>query len=279
MSFRDILVQADEQAASTRRCEFAARLANRFNAHLTGVFLRPTIACRYYSHGPAIDAPPIIPPSVVAAYSEVMDAAEADARLRFEAAAALSSAESDWLSIEGDVPTPMIACMRRADLTIFPRDALPVLVGNGVTPARLALASGRPVIVFPDEAAGRTARLGRRILICWNGRREAARALQDAWPFIVAADSVTVLIVSSAADGPESALQRHFEHHGVSADIVVERRHDQDVGEVILDQIGRTEADLVVMGLYGHSRVQELVLGGASRTMLAKAPVPMFVSH
>jgi nucleotide-binding universal stress UspA family protein len=278
VTYRDIVVQADASEASGRRSAFAARLARRFNAHLAGLFLRPSLSQQYFNGGPAVDLPIVIPESATKEYNESLDEAERQARASFEAAAREVAVRTSWLSVSGDYPQDMIDCMRRVDLTVFPRERFPNLADNGFNPAELGIASGRPMIVLPDAASQMAA--GRRILIGWNGTREASRALADAWPFMAGAERVSLLIVGQGEDaGPAGMLQRHFEHHDIEAEIIVDRAPDATAGEAMLEQAARLGADLIVMGLYGHSRLQELLLGGASRKLLKEATVPVLVSH
>lgn len=278
VSYKAILVQADESEASTQRSMAAAGLAQRFGAHLTGAFLRTSFPGRYYVYGPYGGVPPTILPNLIEEHDQAMAKAAEEARARFEAAAGEVDVASDWMVLNGDTAQELVDCMRRTDLTVLPRDRLPIVAENGIEVAGLGLQSGGPVLVLPPGAPG--ARIGRRVLIAWNGSREAARALNDAWPFITEAEKVFVLTVSPHGDrGPEGLLQRRLERHGCQVEVIVERSEDASAGQVLLDQIKVLGADLVVMGLYGRSRLQEMVLGGVSRDVLRGSPVPLLVSH
>ncbi len=278
MAYKDILVQADAGEASARRSRIAARLARQFNAELTGVFLRTTFPIQSFTAGPYGVVPPIVTPKLIAEYEDVMDAAAAGARASFEAAVREAGVPSEWLTVDGDTPRAMLQCMRRTDLTVFPRDLLPTVREYGLTPAQLGMWGGGPMLVLPDVAADQP--IGRRVLVAWNDSREAARALRDAWPLLATAEEVVVLIVSAQGDvGPEGMLRRHFEHHGCKAKVMVEQSPEASIGEVILRQAAGLNADLVVMGLYGHARLQELLLGGVSRDLLKASPTALLVSH
>ncbi len=133
------------------------------------------------------------------------------------------------------------------------------------------------MLIAPEHAA---AKPGRHVLVAWNGSREAARALRSSWPFLTAAEQVHVLVVSRGGlGGPDGFLQRHFEHHGINPNLIVDDRHDASAGEIIREQAVALGADLVVMGVYGHSRLREFVLGGVSRDMLRHSTTPLLVSH
>lgn len=277
MTYRDILVQIDDTAAAVPRARLAAGVAGRFSAHLTGVFLKSRFLNQYMAAEGLGGLPPDLIDNMIREHEKAVDRASDAARQIFEAAAAETKASSDWLPIEGDVDSDLFACARRSDLTIFPTSASAVFGQNRVTAAGVALSSGGPVLVAPEGFDGH---VGRRVLIAWNGSREAARALRDAWPFIWEADEVHVLVVSEGAmGGPEGLLQRHMERHGVSANLIRDSSDDAVAGDVIRAQVRSLGADLVVMGLFGRSRLQELVLGGVSNDLLASPPAPLLVSH
>jgi nucleotide-binding universal stress UspA family protein len=95
-----------------------------------------------------------------------------------------------------------------------------------------------------------------------------------------AAEEVTVVVVSpSDVSGMDGFLERHMERHGCKTQVIVDRSDDVSVGKVLRRQIKALNADLLVMGLYGRSRLREMILGGVSRDMLGEPPVPLLVSH
>ena len=278
MTFRDILVQVDTGPQSAPRARFAAALAGRYRAHLTGVFLRTEFLRQYLVPDAIAGLPPAEIHRLVKEHEDAVAAAAETARLAFEAAAAEAEATSDWLAVNGDSAVDLIACARRFDLTVMARETEPNLGQQRITAADIALGSGGPVLVTPDEVSSTA--IAKRVLVAWNGGREASRALREAWPLLHNADEVHVLIVSPHGDrGPESLLQRHLEHHGCKANIIVDRGEDALAGEVIRRQVRALDVDLVVMGLYGRPRLQELVLGGVSRELLAEPPAPLLVAH
>ncbi|MBB3010068.1 universal stress protein [Cupriavidus alkaliphilus] len=149
--------------------------------------------------------------------------------------------------------------------------------------AALLLESGRPTLVVPSSGVFQT--LGTRVVVAWNGSREAARALHDAAPFMVGARA-HVLCAHTPAEyvrpdaTPVEHAARVLERHGVSVEI----EHgpggaDMTVGELILSRASDFGADLVVMGAYGHGRMRERVLGGVTRTLLESMTVPVMFSR
>lgn len=271
MTYRDILVEMDGSPATVGRAQVAAALGARFKAHVTGVFAKGRIAFPFIPPEAFGLTPAEVQRIFDARDAAVRKAAEA-AREIFESAAGAAGAESDWLEFGEDLQD-LIACARRSDLTVASPDD-----GMGLSTADLAVAAGGPVLIVPPTTTD--AAFGQHVLVAWNGSREAASALHAAWPFLEAAGQVDVLVVSHRGlGGPEGLLQRHFEHHGVRPNLIVDERDDAAAGDIIRSQAGALGADLVVMGFYGHSRLEERVLGGASREMLQHGSTPLLVCH
>ncbi|MEZ5914309.1 MAG: universal stress protein [Parvularculaceae bacterium] len=139
--------------------------------------------------------------------------------------------------------------------------------------------SGRPVIVAPPDTFERTPR---RILVAWNGGREAARALAAAMPLFEESDATLVLSIGDIPpdlEGPEKAAEL-LRLHGVKSK--AERRaHSgaQTAEDELLKAADEWSADLIVMGAYSHSRWRELVLGGFTRKMLKQSVYPLLLAH
>lgn len=278
MTYRDILVQVDDTPEARGRAEVAAAVALRFGADLTGAFLTSEFAASFLVDKPFLALSASDYDDLAARHNAAVEKASEAARAVFETAAAEAHIASDWRVFAGDADDALVAAARRTDLTIMPRLASACCGLHQIGAADLALASGGPVLVVPPIPPAGVP--GRHVLIAWKGTREGARALRDAWPFIRRAEKVSVLVVAPEGDsGPDGLLQRHFERHGLEANVIVDRSYDAEAGDVLLRQIPALGADLVVMGLYGRLRVQELLLGGVSRQMLAQATVPLLVSH
>ena len=147
----------------------------------------------------------------------------------------------------------------------------------------MALAVGRPVLVVPY--AGRFEECGRRVLVAWNASRAATRAINDAMPLLAGAETVTVLSVDPGEDPPGARRGAGDGHRRASR---ASRRQGCvettvsggiGVGNALLSRASDIGADLLVMGAYGHTRVRELLLGGATRTILESMTVPVLMAH
>jgi nucleotide-binding universal stress UspA family protein len=122
-------------------------------------------------------------------------------------------------------------------------------------------------------------------LVAWDGSREATRAVHDALPFMRTAQSTTILSVNAAHAGehgriPGADIATVIARHGAPVKVEnIETGPGGSVGEVLLSQVADSGADLLVMGAYGHARWRELVMGGATRTILRSMTVPVLMSH
>ena len=142
------------------------------------------------------------------------------------------------------------------------------------------LAAGRPVLILPS--AGSFPTIGKRILIAWSLSREATRAVTDADPLLRLADTVHVMAVmrrDEHGDVPGADIGLYLARHGVRVQVKSDQGAEIDVGNELLSRAADLDADLIVMGGYGHSRLKEWVLGGATRTILASMTAPVLMSH
>lgn len=143
--------------------------------------------------------------------------------------------------------------------------------------------SGRPAVIFkptPGQAAREALEM---IIVAWDGSRAAARAVADALPLLVAAKEVRILAVlnekESVAAGGAAKLARHLGAHGVAAIVDEINAAGASIGVVIGEHVALQRPDLLVMGAFGHSRVREFILGGATQSILSDPPVPVLLSH
>jgi nucleotide-binding universal stress UspA family protein len=182
-----------------------------------------------------------------------------------------------WRGHLGDAPAHYSRAARTYDHTFLvplPGDASQRDIAEAVL-----FGSGGPVWVFPAEEA--TAHL-KTIAIAWDGGRAAARAVHDALPILRQAGDVTILSVSDdkPIDGASvEALRDYLVAHGVPAVSVSIERGELPVGEALQDAAIDCGAGLLVMGGYGHSRLREFALGGATRSALGGAALPILLSH
>ncbi len=145
----------------------------------------------------------------------------------------------------------------------------------------LVFESGRPVLLLPERDGG-PLRFD-HIVIGWDGSRAVARALADALSFCRDAKKVTIATVTREKDlskaAPIADVVRHLARHDIAAETIEIPADGSDAGLVLQSYCERSGSDLLVMGAYGHSRVREFVLGGATRSVFEDPKLPIFLSH
>lgn len=170
---------------------------------------------------------------------------------------------------------------RTRDLCVIPygREAAPY---TAVAEAMI-FASGRPVVVFRPRADRPLSRELGTVVVAWDGSRTAAAAVATALPALTAARKVIVLTVlnekASTGAGAAQDLIRHLGRYGITAQSQEFDAAGAKIGSVLEHVAIRAEADLLVMGAFGHSRAREFVLGGATRSILEAPPIPVLLGH
>jgi nucleotide-binding universal stress UspA family protein len=277
MTYKDILVYADAAPGAAARLDAAAMLAATQNAHLVALH---------------VDTIPFTPVDVLGAgvTVELIEWQISMRRERSDAAqAAVKAAEQrhgvafEWRKVEGVIDDTVIDQGRYADLIVLSQnsDLTDLEAPVGTMAGNILMAAGRPVLVVPKDYKG--ASIGRRILVAWKPSAEAARAVHDALPLLQQAEAVTVMRVNPDADepahNPGADLATHLARHGVKVTTSPVLAPDASAGTAIVDKARALQADLIVMGAYGHSRLRELVFGGATRKMLQAPPLPVLMSR
>lgn len=280
MAYRTILVHVDRTPAATARIRLAAQLALRENAHLVGAAISGMPAFMYA--GDPFDASG----ELMAAYLELASQ-RADAALAHfdELAAASGLASFEHRKCQEDEYSAICLQARYADLVVLGQSA-PGNADQGQPqadlPQHVLLHGGRPVLVVPHS--GQFDTLGERPLLAWNGSLEAAHAATAAIPLLQRAARTTVAVFNARsgleAHGEEAGadIAQYLARHGVQVEVQRLPAPD-DSGAAILALAASLRSDLLVMGAYGHSRFREMMLGGATRTVLATATLPVLMAH
>ncbi len=277
MDYKTILVHCDASRSTAGRLRIAADLADRFGGHVIGLHVRRAFqAPAFTDAGPAMD-------SLYRTYETAVRAEEAMAAAAFRDAVGSKGLAGDWRVADGYVDEILTAQARVADLVIVgqaepdgPPTTTPSDLAEGV-----AMAAECPVLIVPFIGAAKPP--GTTVMLCWNDSREAKHAAVGAMPLLAAAGKVIVLIVDPKTgrdrEEPGADVAVWLARHGVKVTVQRDSAADSDVGGVILSRAADHDVDLIVMGIYGHSRLRERVLGGASRTLLASMTAPLLVAH
>jgi nucleotide-binding universal stress UspA family protein len=278
MTYKTILVHCDASRTVNSRLAAAADVAQRFEARLVGLHAREPFEIASFVEG----GMPV--GMLMEAYKAGCDATEKTAHSAYDKATKGRNFPAEWRVTEAFSDDALAVSGRYADLLVVGQaDPDDPAGSRNDLPEAMVFATGRPVLVVPQ--IGAQSSIGKTVLLCWNASRESARAAADALPFLRAADKVIVLTVDPdvSADGhgqePGADVALWLARHGVNVTVQREVAADTGIGEVILSRAADCGADLIVMGIYGHSRLREMVLGGVSRTLLSSMTVPVLMSH
>jgi nucleotide-binding universal stress UspA family protein len=232
----------------------------------------------YYYAG----ASAIVLQETIARAQEEAEAIEAKARKALDGSSLRWAVESG-VSQLADLGRHVAARARFSDLVILPQ---PYGEGRGAElepVTESALFEGRtPVLVVPQGGAVITR--PKRIMLGWNESSEALGAVRAALPLLKGADVVHVVVIDPPSHGPNRSdpgglLSQYLARHGVKVEIDVLSKTLPRVSDVLLRHASDMDADMVVMGAYGHSRFREAIFGGATRYMLEQATLPVFMAH
>ena len=274
---KDLVVSLALAAGRDPAAEFALSVARAFAAHATGIA---------FQYDPIMPAALMddVPPDVIDTQRAENERAANAATSRFDSAARIASVLSETRIVQSTmagVATRFAHIARRFDLSIVAQ-ARPDADGPEALIVEQALFdSGRPVLVVPYVQTAPFK--AERVMLCWDGSRTAARAAADAMPFLSGAKAVEVFIVVSGMlksdEIPGADIAGHLARHNRNVNVTRTVSGDTDVASVILSHAADTGADMLVMGGYGHSRLREFILGGATRAILGSMTVPTLMSH
>ena len=279
MKYKNIVVHLDNSAGCQNRLQTAFALAREFDGNITGLFVVPLYVVPSYVEAQisvdlindVTDKAIARAQETVAEYQKMAD----DAGVRFQAHV-----------LEGQVIPVLREHSKYADLLMLgqddPKD--PDNASYGLADA-LLFEGACPCLVVPHS--GKLAVPGKRVLITWNASRESARALHAALPILQSAE--TVVVLSSEPDAGNNdlanghphtdALNQYLQSHGIEAITGGLGDPDANPSDAICGQSAEMNADLIVMGAYGHTRLREIILGGATHDLLKRAPVCLLLAH
>jgi nucleotide-binding universal stress UspA family protein len=283
MTYKTILVQVDGSSNVDQRIQVAANIALVENARLIGVantgisrFLHETMA--------------VFPDSAdFSVYLDILRQRADRALENFEHIARPLGVNSlEGRLVDNETANGISVQARYSDLAVLgqynPEDPFSMMMHD--LPEYVAMNSGTPVLVIPS--VGKFDTVGERILIGWNGSLQAARAVRYAMPLLKRAKSVHVVLFNPVSQPDEfvlpmsSNIAAFLASHGVQSNVLRKPCNDiteGGMGSLLLSAATELAADMLVMGCYGHWRFREILLGGASRTVLESMTVPVFMAH
>ena len=223
-------------------------------------------------------------PAMFAAEAKKSSTNAANLLSAFQAAAEKRGVFQDRISERcrtSEVTDLLIEYARVRDCTI-----VPVLEGEYVNQwyaEAIIFGSGRPTLIVPQTRKRAGTFSLNKVILAWDSGRPAARAVADALPILQKAKRVSVLtiinekVIDTKRSGAE--LAKHLARHGVEVVLDKVDAAGRGIGDLLESYVTSCNADLLVMGAYGHSRMRDFILGGATKSMLSRPPLPIFLSH
>ncbi|MGE5649883.1 MAG: universal stress protein [Bacillota bacterium] len=279
MPYKTVLVHVDESAHASERIKIAAAIAMAENAHLIGTAM--TGASRYLVQARMLaELDPNLRTHLDFLHARAMRGLD-----DFEATAqklGLTSFEKRMVDDEAGGGICLQA--RYADLVVIgqndPNELSPVVMPD--FPEYVVLYSGRPVLLVPYS--GHFEGIGKHVLVAWDASMPATRAVTSAIPLLRRAQTVQVVVFNPHArpqahgNVPGSDIALYLARHEVRVE-VVQRSAEHDIGLALQALVSELQADLLVMGGYGHARFREILLGGVTSTVLETMRVPVLMAH
>ncbi|UYO95281.1 universal stress protein [Pollutimonas sp. M17] len=262
-----------------RRLRAALQLATEHKAELIGIYPPETVPHYYSETSP-------IPEEMQKLADSRFEQARVSVQKTFLEQTGTAGVRAQWRAPKGSAEEVLALHARYCDLLVMSkaghRDSAASLAPN--LAEAVIMAAGKPVLMIP--AVGEVNPIGRRVLFCWDHRREAARAFSDAAPLLHACSRLTVLTVDPHPDylAGKDLHENDFADYCAALGYpkpreIFKQSEDYGVGNIILNTATDEDSDLIVMGAYGHSRMRQWIMGGASRTLLNSMTVPVLMSH
>lgn len=273
-SIKSLLVHMDGTAAAGTRLNLARQLATTCHARVSALF---AVAPRYLSVLPLIPGMPSMPSGAPIDPNHRLLALSA-----FEQASSGNAPPSEWMELTGE---PVVETFSRRALSadlLFLGQRDPDDVSGYDVPAdfveSVLIDSGRPAFIVPH--AGPASIAPKIVLVAWKPTRECARAVTGALPFLRSASKV--FLIEEGDDPTQAApveVREYLRLHGIVNVHQKANLPEHRAGEALLSVAAECDAEMIVMGCYGHSRARELVLGGVTRTVLDSTRLPVLMAH
>jgi nucleotide-binding universal stress UspA family protein len=273
--YKTIVVHVDDSSALESRLQAAAVLADLFDAHLVG---SAATGLSWPSYALLTGSMAVTP---IDEFNALCTGARASLRGFAERARQLGVASLEERMVEDEHRHALLLQSRYADLVITSQDTKAQDAVRGL-PQYVSLHGARPVLAVPPAYAGAT--LLDEIVVGWDGSLQAIRAVQASLPLLIRAASVRLALVNADGESglhgeePGADMALYLARHGVKVDVVKEKTA-APIGEALLGMADAYGAGLLVTGAFGHSRYREFVLGGVTRVLLERSPLPVLVAH
>jgi nucleotide-binding universal stress UspA family protein len=272
MAIKTILVLADGGSGTLATLTTAVTVARRCAADLDVLHVRADVETMVPVIGEGMSGAMV--EQMMSAMQQTVVSRAAKAKAAFEQVCA--GIPAVWRESTGRETDIVANAGRLVDLIVIGKPDAETETPLAATLDAALFDTGRPVLVAPTAATV----VGSRVAIAWNGSAQAARVVAASKPILVLADQVTVVTVGEIGRSASAAeLVAYLAKHNVRAVHEALTLAQATTGATLLAHAGRTQTDLLVMGAYGHSRLREMILGGATRDVLAAATLPVLMAH
>lgn len=279
-AYRTILVSLNEIERLDALLDGTTAIAKTQGAHLLGLYVIP--APTVY---PAVG--PYVVPEIFDGLTRYFEEQSKNARAKFDLALRRHGLPGEWLEVRAQSPTlseTVSELGRSADLVVLSEINREGRTGGELDFAEnVILGAARPVLILPRALSGPPH--GDLVACGYNGSKEASRALHEAIPLLIQASEVRLIWVDPPEGEPVdlippgSLMAASLSRHGVKAKVDTLPSNGRNAADVVIARAEELKAGILVMGAYGHSRIREFVLGGATRDALSRIPIPLLMSH
>jgi nucleotide-binding universal stress UspA family protein len=274
---KDIVVNLSVTKGGGPAGEYAVSLASALNAHLAGIAF-------VYDPIVPVSASGYIPAEVIERQQSDNEGFAKAAIDHFADVTKRAGLSAEPLTISASLAGAgerFGRIARHFDLAVVGQAEPETSTVDDIIAETVLFESGRPVIIVPYIQKG-PLKLD-NAMVCWDGSRQAARAIGDAMPILSKAGEVEIVIVANEP-GKQHEIEgvdmgQHLARHGLKINVERIPSGDVDIADALLSHAADSGADFIVMGGYGHSRLREFVLGGVTRSILQSMTVPVLMSH
>ena len=274
---KDIVVNLSVTSGGGPAGDYAVSVASAMNAHLAGVAF-------VYDPIVPVSATGYIPAEVIERQQADNEADAKAAIDRFNQATSRAGLSAEPLTITASLAgagEQFGRIARRFDLAVVGQAEPETSTIDDIIAETTLFESGRPMIVVPYIQKA-PLKLD-KVMVCWDGSRQAARAIGDAMPLLTNAGKVEIVIIANEPGKQDEIagvdMGQHLARHGLKVDLERIPRGDVDVADALLSHAADSGADFMVMGGYGHSRLREFILGGVTHSILRSMTAPVLFSH
>ncbi|PVH27587.1 universal stress protein [Pararhodobacter oceanensis] len=274
MAIKNILVAVNGSTGSRSAVEAAIQMQAKYDAHLTGILV-------HYGHRDRFTEENWVPDNVRMIMSDGIRQKEAVVERDFRAAAEdrVPAEKLHWLALSGEPDDTLAKYVVMYDVAVMGPNARKSHPAIDLHPERVALKSGRPILVVPTPFD--PASLNKRAVVGFDGRKAASRVIHDAMLYLETKSQVDIVSAGDKMYKPANSISAVdlLARHGVKADRIRLPGGSRHFGEELLAYCDKVDAGVLFMGVYDQGIFREELLGGATRHVLANATIPVMISY